>query len=44
MYDNKHQLGGHIANCKLHPQKSLHDLGHIKTAKAIANKIKAGLI
>lgn len=43
-YDNKQQLGGHIANCKLHPQKLLHELGHIKTAKVIANKIKAGLI
>lgn len=37
-WPTKQKLGGHLANCKLHPNKALHDKGHKKAGQKYAER------
>lgn len=41
-FKNSKKLGGHISNCKKHPDKQFHDLAHIKSGKTLRIKYKSG--
>ena len=38
IWSTKQKLGGHLANCKLHPNKALHDEGHKKAGQKYAER------
>lgn len=38
LWDDRRKLGGHISNCKNHPNKKIHDIGHIKARNNLVKK------
>ena len=38
MWSTRQKLGGHLSNCKLHPNKSIHDHGHKKAGQKYSER------
>lgn len=43
-FNSGRSLGGHVPNCKMHPNKGFYDLSHKKSGSQLSKNIKAGII
>ena len=41
-FESGRSLGGHVTNCRMHPNKMMHDLAHKQSGKTLTTKFKSG--